>query len=59
MASGNTPTKSGRRIVCVKLSWAGVAELDRMAAADGVDRSELIRILLAEAVQARRQSSRR
>ena len=53
--SANTVLRSGRRIVSVWLSWAGVAELDRMAAAEGVDRSTLIRTLLAEAVKARRQ----
>jgi metal-responsive CopG/Arc/MetJ family transcriptional regulator len=55
VTSVNTPPQSGRRTVCVKLSWAGVAELDRMATDEGVDRSALIRTLLAEAIQARRQ----
>lgn len=54
MSSTDTTTRSGRRTVSVKLSWAGVAELDRLAAAEGVDRSELIRRLLREAIQARR-----
>jgi metal-responsive CopG/Arc/MetJ family transcriptional regulator len=44
----------GRRIVSVWLSWAGVAEIDRMAGAEGVTRSEMIRTLLREAIQARR-----
>lgn len=55
MTSVNTLPESGRRTVCVKLSWSGVAELDRMATAEGIDRSSLIRTLLAEAIQARRQ----
>lgn len=58
MASANATTRSGRRTVCVKLSWVGVAEIDRLATEDGVDRSTMIRTLLAEAVQAR-QAGRR
>lgn len=57
MTSANHPARSGRRTVGIRLSWAGVAELDRMAAAEGVDRSTLIRTLLAEAIQARRRST--
>jgi hypothetical protein len=41
-------------MVAVRLSWAGVAQIDALAAADGVDRSTMIRTLLAEAVAARR-----
>lgn len=55
MTSANTPPRSGRRTVGIRLSWAGVAELDAMAADEGTDRSTLIRTLLAEAIQARRQ----
>lgn len=56
--SGNTHTRSGRRIVSVWLSWAGVAEIDRMARAEGVTRSDMIRTLLTEAIQARRNRQR-
>lgn len=59
MTSHNTRDRAGRRTVCVKLSWAGVDELDRLAATEGVDRSTIIRTLLAEAVQARRGRTRR
>lgn len=57
MSSANTPPRSGRRTVGIRLSWAGTAEIDRMAAEEGVDRSTMIRTLLAEAIQARRVRS--
>lgn len=53
MSSADIPARSARRTVGVRLTWAGVAELDRMAAAEGVDRSTMIRTLLREAVTAR------
>lgn len=53
MSSTNTKRRSGRRIVTVWLSWAGVDHLDEIAKAEGSDRSQVIRTLLAEAIQAR------
>lgn len=58
VTSTNMPTGSGRRTVGVRLSWAGVAEVDRLAAAEGADRSAMIRTLLGEAIQARRTRGR-
>lgn len=54
MSSADSATWSGRRTVTVRLSWAGIAEIDRLAAAEGTDRSAMIRTLLREAIQARR-----
>jgi metal-responsive CopG/Arc/MetJ family transcriptional regulator len=57
-SSANTPPRSGRRIVTVWLANSGVDEVDRMAHAGGVTRSDMIRTLLAEAIQARRTGRR-
>lgn len=42
-------------MVCVRLTWGGVDLIDEFAAQEGVDRSEMIRRLLGEAVAARQQ----
>lgn len=52
--SRNSGLRSGRRIVTVWLLWSGVDQIDALAAEEGVDRSAMIRILLAEAMAARR-----
>jgi metal-responsive CopG/Arc/MetJ family transcriptional regulator len=41
----------GRRHVSVRLTWDGVRALDELAARWGVDRSTVIRRLLAEGAQ--------
>lgn len=53
MTSSNPTDRSGRRTVCIKLSWPGVAELDRIATQQGTNRSTVVRTLLAEALAAR------
>jgi metal-responsive CopG/Arc/MetJ family transcriptional regulator len=45
--------------VTVRLSAAGLAEIDRMAEAEERDRSSMIRILLREAVTTRQQRKQR
>lgn len=45
--------------VTVRLSVAGLAEIDRMAEAEERDRSSMIRILLKEAVAARQKRGAR
>lgn len=45
-----------RTMVGVKLSEEGIAYIDELAAAEKVNRSEMIRRLLAEAVAARRKA---
>jgi hypothetical protein len=46
---------SDQRIpITVRLSKAGLAEIDKMAEADERDRSSMIRLLLKEAVEARK-----
>lgn len=42
-------------MVGVKLSAEGIAYIDTLAQAEGANRSEMIRILLAEAVARRRK----
>lgn len=42
-----------RPIVAVRLSEAGIQQVDALAEAEGVNRSEMIRLLLTEAVAAR------
>jgi metal-responsive CopG/Arc/MetJ family transcriptional regulator len=42
-----------RPLVAVRLSEQGIAEVDRLAQAQGVNRSEMIRRLLAEALAVR------
>lgn len=48
-----------RIFVGVRLSDNGLAALDNLAKAEGVTRSEMIRTLLAEAVQARQKRAGR
>ena len=43
-------------MVGVKLSAEGIAYIDTLAQTEGVNRSEMIRRLLAEAVSARRKA---
>jgi metal-responsive CopG/Arc/MetJ family transcriptional regulator len=47
-----------RPLVAVRLSTTGLAVIDAMAEQEGVNRSEMIRTLLAEAVQARQAKAR-
>lgn len=51
--SGNTDQQTDRLAVAVRLNRGGVAEIDAMAEAEERTRSQMIRILLREAVQAR------
>lgn len=44
-----------RPLVAVRLSAEGIAYIDKLAKSEGVNRSEMIRILLAEAVARRRK----
>lgn len=53
-AKGPRPESPSRRVyVGVRLSPGGVANVDSLAAAAGVNRSAMIRTLLGEAIQAR------
>jgi metal-responsive CopG/Arc/MetJ family transcriptional regulator len=47
-----------RIAISVRLSAAGLAEIERMAAEEERDRSSMIRILLREAVTARQKRSK-
>jgi predicted DNA binding CopG/RHH family protein len=55
MDEGKQPA---RVIVTVRMRPASIEQLDRMAAADGVERATLIRTLLSEAVTQRLRSKR-
>lgn len=44
--------------VTIRLAVAGVAEIDRLAEAEDRDRSSMIRILLREAIAARKAKNR-
>lgn len=46
-------------MVCVRLTWSEVAAVDRFAEREGIDRSAMIRALLAEAIQQREVKERR
>lgn len=48
-------TRDERVPVTVRISAAGLVEIDRMAAAEERDRSAMIRILLREAVAGRQK----
>jgi metal-responsive CopG/Arc/MetJ family transcriptional regulator len=48
--------QDGRTLVNVRLRNTGLAVIDRMAANEGKTRSEMIRVLLSEAITARRSS---
>ena len=47
-----------RPVVCIRLAEAGIALVDEYARARGVSRSEMVRILLSEAIDARRKATR-
>jgi metal-responsive CopG/Arc/MetJ family transcriptional regulator len=48
-----------RPLVNVRLTEEGIAYIDQLAATEGVNRSEMIRTLLAEAVTARQKRGNR
>jgi hypothetical protein len=49
------PRKPAREKVAVRLSPAGIAEIDAIAEAENRSRSDMIRVLLIEAIELRRR----
>lgn len=52
---GSVTTRTPRLKVAVRLSPAGVAAVDELAAAEDRTRSDMVRVLLVEAINARRE----
>ena len=50
--------RQDRILISVRLAKTGVAEIDRLAEAEERDRSSMIRILLREAIAARKAKNR-